>query len=208
MRTKFKKIFATTVSVGTLQNSSILNRKLENDIALLSKPDKMGREWSKENYKGGYTSYGSLSDLQHRSPIFMELSEKLQPHANAFAKALGWEMRGFKLEMTACWMNVMGLGTYHTLHHHPQSVLSGVYYIKTPTKSAPLKLEDPRMSFYMHTPLKRIKANQENSHYFQVPAKAGQFVLFESWLRHEVPPNQSSSPRLCISFNFDLQPID
>jgi uncharacterized protein (TIGR02466 family) len=35
-----------------------------------------------------------------------------------------------------------------------------------------------------------------------VPAKAGQVVLFESWLRHEVPPNPSSADRVSISFNF------
>ena len=32
--------------------------------------------------------------------------------------------------------------------------------------------------------------------------RAGRVVLFESWLRHEVPPNQSSSERVSISFNY------
>jgi uncharacterized protein (TIGR02466 family) len=35
-----------------------------------------------------------------------------------------------------------------------------------------------------------------------VAAKVGQVVLFESWLRHEVPPNPSKAPRISISFNF------
>ena len=35
-----------------------------------------------------------------------------------------------------------------------------------------------------------------------VPAKAGDLVLFESWLRHEVPPARFSGERISISFNY------
>jgi len=36
-----------------------------------------------------------------------------------------------------------------------------------------------------------------------IPAQAGTLVLFESWLRHEVPPNPAASPRISISFNYN-----
>jgi uncharacterized protein (TIGR02466 family) len=35
-----------------------------------------------------------------------------------------------------------------------------------------------------------------------VPATAGKLVLFESWLRHEVPPNPVAAERVSISFNY------
>ncbi|NBV50928.1 hypothetical protein EBR78_06890 [bacterium] len=65
----------------------------------------------------------------------------------------------------------------------------------------PLKLEDPRMPFFMNAP-------QGKPMYVEVPARAGQFVMFESWLRHEVPPNQSQKPRVSISFNYTLESND
>jgi uncharacterized protein (TIGR02466 family) len=33
-------------------------------------------------------------------------------------------------------------------------------------------------------------------------ARAGQLVLFESWLRHEVAPNPGAAERVSISFNY------
>jgi len=35
-----------------------------------------------------------------------------------------------------------------------------------------------------------------------IPAEAGTLVLFESWLRHEVPPNPVAAERISISFNY------
>ena len=101
------------------------------------------------------------------------------------------------LSMTSCWLNVMPKNTYHTLHLHPHSVLSGTYYVTAPKGSVSLKLEDPRMGLYMNAPVRKL--------YYEVKPKAGSFVLFESWLRHEVPPNQSSAPRISISFNYSLE---
>jgi uncharacterized protein (TIGR02466 family) len=37
----------------------------------------------------------------------------------------------------------------------------------------------------------------------ELPAQAGSLVLFESWLRHAVPPNPSQSPRVSVSFNYN-----
>jgi uncharacterized protein (TIGR02466 family) len=36
-----------------------------------------------------------------------------------------------------------------------------------------------------------------------IPAAAGNVVLFESWLRHEVPPNPVAAERVSISFNYN-----
>jgi uncharacterized protein (TIGR02466 family) len=35
-----------------------------------------------------------------------------------------------------------------------------------------------------------------------VPARAGDLVLFESWLRHEVPAARFTGERISISFNY------
>jgi uncharacterized protein (TIGR02466 family) len=35
-----------------------------------------------------------------------------------------------------------------------------------------------------------------------LPARAGQLVLFESWLRHAVAPNPRTAERISISFNY------
>lgn len=193
----FKEIFPTTVSQGSLSKAGLLRTKLLKDIELISKEDKLGKQWSQENYRGGYTSYASLNNLHHRYPSFMEFQKAMTKEANAFAKKLGWNLKGMELQMTDCWANIMPAGTYHTLHFHPHSVLSGAFYVSTPPGSVALKIEDPRMSFFMNAP-------QGKDLYVSIPAREGNFILFESWLRHEVPPNTSKRDRISISFNYAL----
>jgi uncharacterized protein (TIGR02466 family) len=36
-----------------------------------------------------------------------------------------------------------------------------------------------------------------------VPVTAGQVLLFESWLRHEVVPNPVGADRISVSFNYN-----
>jgi uncharacterized protein (TIGR02466 family) len=54
----------------------------------------------------------------------------------------------------------------------------------------------------MATPPRRVDAPQGFRPFVSVPAKAGDLVLFESWLRHEVPPQRFSGERISISFNY------
>jgi uncharacterized protein (TIGR02466 family) len=197
MKKGIENIFPTIISRGKLKEATELNKKLLDEIQSFSAEDKMGREWSKENYRGGYTSYASLSDMHHRAPAFSQFEELMQPHAKEFAKAHQWQMRGLSLEMTACWMNIMPKHTYHTLHFHPHSVISGAYYVTAPKGSVSLRLEDPRMSHFMNAPVGK-------SPYYEVSPDPGSFILFESWLRHEVPPNRSDKARVSISFNYSL----
>ncbi len=178
------------------------------DILTLSKTDKMGQRWSQENYKGGYTSYGSVSDLHLRYPSFSTFESTLQPFAESFAKSQGWNVKDFEIRMTHLWVNIMPENTYHTLHFHPHSDISGAYYLQTPEGSAPLKIEDPRMNFYMNAPLRENSTEASKELYQVISAKAGDFIMFESWVKHEVPPNPSKKARISLSFNYSLEAED
>ena len=52
-------------------------------------------------------------------------------------------------------------------------------------------------------PPRLAKARPQNRPWFVIPAEAGNVVLFESWLRHEVPPNPVVAERISISFNYN-----
>ncbi|NBT60143.1 hypothetical protein EBT16_15335, partial [bacterium] len=104
---KTKEIFPTPIAVGALAQSRSLEKKLLQDIELVSKQDKMGRDWSRTNYVGGYTSYASLNNLHQRYPSFMEFEKLMAKEAQSFAKKLGWNLKGLELQMTDCWANIM-----------------------------------------------------------------------------------------------------
>ena len=104
--------------------------------------------------------------------------------------------------MTDCWANVMPAGVVHSLHLHPTSFISGTYYVEVPKGAGALKFEDPRLGLHMAAPPRRADAPRSFRSFVSLPAKAGDLVLFESWLRHEVPPARFSGERISISFNY------
>ena len=161
--------------------------------------DEAGQTWSEKNYPGGYTSYHSAHRMQQMSPTFEQLERHLRRHVKAFVKTLELDMTGRELAMTDCWVNIMPQHVVHGLHLHPLSTISGTYYVQTPKNSPGLKFEDPRLDRFMAAPPR--KANSAS--WVVLPAEAGNVVLFESWLRHEVPPNQTKQRRISISFNFN-----
>lgn len=185
---------------GRLQS---LNKELKHEIQVLQKEDLVGQAWSKENYRHGYTSYGSLDRLFDFSPTFMELQGAITKEVKKYLKTMGAQASHRDLFMSSMWVNVMPPGSYHTMHIHPFSVVSGTYYLEVSPTTSPLKIEDPRMGFLMNAPQMRALAKPEQQRFFEVHPKVGEVVLFESWLRHEVPENRSKSPRVSISFNYD-----
>ena len=179
-----------------------LNRELLKECRQVRERDAAGRRWSAENYPGGYTSYGSLDQVHRLSSTFIRLRERIDRHVAAYARALAWDLRGAKLSMSDCWINVMGRGSVHSLHLHPHAVVSGTYYVRTPAGSAGLKFEDPRLSKLMAAPMRRAGARPALKPHVEFPPRAGGLILFESWLRHEVPAGGSAHERVSLSFNY------
>lgn len=199
-----RTLFPTQVYVARLRGAGwqALNRRLLRESLQLREDDAGGREWSRTHYPGGYTSYGSSCRMHSVSPTFATLAGKLRRHVLRFADALDFDLEGRELEMTDCWVNIMPRGVVHSLHLHPLSTISGTYYVRAPGGAPGLKFEDPRLDRYMAAPPRKPKHRARNRAWVTVPAQAGNVVLFESWLRHEVPPNPVSGERISISFNF------
>lgn len=200
-----RSLFPTLVYTARLQGSgtAAFNRELLRETAQIRDHDAPGRKWSAKRYPGGYTSYGSLCQLQRMSQTFATLEKKLRRHIKAYVHQLAWDMDGRTLAMTDCWVNVMPRQVVHGLHLHPLATISGTYYARTPRGCAGLKLEDPRLDRFMAAPPRRANGRDEHQPWVTIPAVAGKIVLFESWLRHEVPPNQSAGERVSISFNYN-----
>lgn len=178
------------------------NAQLLRECEQLRFDDESGRRWSRQNYPGGYTSYNSVARLHTLSPTFATLQKKLDRHVASFVKSLEFDMTGRELAMTDCWVNIMPRHVVHSWHLHPLATISGTYYVQTPNGCPGLKFEDPRLERFMASPPRRKNCKPEHRPWMVVPAKAGNVVLFESWLRHEVPPNRVAGKRVSISFNY------
>ncbi|HEX2493082.1 MAG TPA: TIGR02466 family protein [Steroidobacter sp.] len=196
--------FPTLVYSARVQASGWreLNGRLLRECEQLQHDDEAGRRWSAKNYPGGYTSYNSASHMHQMSPTFALLEKKLNRHVLAYARSLDFDLAGRELTMTDCWVNIMPQHVAHGLHLHPLSTISGTYYVQTPKGCPGLKFEDPRLDRFMAAPPRKQNSPPERRTWVIIPAQAGNVVLFESWLRHEVPPNTRDGRRISISFNY------
>jgi uncharacterized protein (TIGR02466 family) len=195
-----QRLFPTLVYRGRLKQTGwrAFNNRLLQECRQLRVDDVGGQRWSAKNYPGGYTSYNSVNRMHEMSPTFAELQRRLLRHVRSFAASLEFDLARRELTMTDCWVNIMPRQVVHTLHLHPLSTISGTYYVKTPKGCAGLKFEDPRLDRFMAAP-PRTGASRP---WVVMPAEEGALLLFESWLRHEVPPNPVAAERISISFNY------
>jgi uncharacterized protein (TIGR02466 family) len=200
-----QKLFPTLVYTARLRGAAggTLNARLLRECRQLSRDDAAGRRWSAKSYPGGFTSYGSAHRMQRMSPTFAALERAIDGHVGRFAASLELDLAGRSLVMTDCWVNIMPRGVAHGLHLHPLSTISGTYYVKTPRGCPGLKLEDPRLARMMAAPPRLAKAARENRPWVVLPAEAGNVLLFESWLRHEVPANTAGGERISVIFNYN-----
>jgi uncharacterized protein (TIGR02466 family) len=198
-------LFATRVHEASLTEApgfDAFNAELEAGCRMLAAEDKAGRAWCRAHGYGGYTSYASLDDLPTRVSVFGSLKTRLDRQARTFAETLALDLAGGRLKLDSLWVNILKPGAAHSGHIHPHSVISGTVYVTVPTGASALKLEDPRLPLMMAAPPRRADAPEDQRAFVYLAPAAGTVLMWESWLRHEVPANQAKSDRISVSFNY------
>ena len=198
-------LFSTPIyeaSLSTDRNFENFRAELEAACRMLAAEDAAGQAWCKANGYGGYTSYASLDDLPTRASVFGELKTRLDRHAKAFAKGLDFDLGAGRLKLDSLWVNILKPGAAHSGHIHPHSVLSGTVYVATPPGASALKLEDPRLPLMMAAPPRSADAPEAARPFVYLQPRVGTVLMWESWLRHEVPANAARTERISLSFNY------
>lgn len=201
-----KRLFVTEVYYADLGQSVDFHRtiaELDAVCRAMARDDHAGQEWSRRNQYAGYTSYGTVRDLSQVAPVFVELRTTIDAHVANFTQQLQLDLGSRKLKMAAGWVNVLHHMAGHSGHIHPHSVISGTFYVATPPGASGLLFEDPRLPLMMHAPRRAANATDDRQFSASVTPTSGILLLWESWLRHEVPLNMAQDPRISISFNYD-----
>lgn len=196
-----KSLFVTRLYRAKL--TGIDPDELEASCLTIAEDDEAGQAWCEEKGFPGYTSYASLTDLPWRFPIFKDIVTALDAHVATFAKDLAFNLEDKPLRMEDIWINVLPPGGIHTGHLHPHSVISGTTYVAVPEGAAAIKFEDPRHAMMMAAPPRTDDAREEMQNFIYIAPEPGDVLLWESWLRHEVPMNMSEEDnRISVSFNY------
>ncbi|MDA9246081.1 TIGR02466 family protein [Rhodobacteraceae bacterium] len=202
-----QSLFVTRLYHGSLTEvkKKLSISELNQTCLSIADDDAAGQTWCEENGYPGYTSYASLTDLPWRFPIFSDLVESLDSHVSLFCKDLEFDLDKKTLKLDSLWINILPMGGVHTSHIHPNSIISGTTYVSMPTGVSSIKFEDPRLPMMMAAPKRKPKIRNELRNFIYISPEVGDVLLWESWLRHEVPMNMSEDERISISFNYSLE---
>lgn len=198
--TQISSLFVTRLYRAPLGH--VDTAELNASCLAIAEDDEAGQDWCEANEYPGYTSYASLTDLPWRFPIFKDVVDALDKHVAAFAEDLQFDLGEGRLEIEDLWINILPYGGVHTSHLHPHSVISGTTYVAMPKGTSALKLEDPRSAMMMAAPERIKTARDELRKFIYVKPEIGDVLLWESWLRHEVPMNMADDDRISVSFNY------
>jgi uncharacterized protein (TIGR02466 family) len=201
--THIKSLFVTRLYQAPL--GAVDAAELEASCYSIAQDDEAGQEWCEENGYPGYTSYASLTDLGWRFPIFADVIAAIDTHVAAFAADLELNLDGRALNLEDIWINILPEGGTHSGHIHPHSVISGTTYVAMPEGASAIKFEDPRLPMMMAAPARLKDAREEMRTFAYVAPAVGDVLLWESFIRHEVPMNMSEEDRISVSFNYSWQ---
>lgn len=145
---------------------------------------------------GGWHSPADL----HRDPVMAPLRRVIEQVALRCAQAVDFDFSRGELAFQNMWANRNGPGDFNTQHVHPNSFLSGSYYLAVPEGSGHITFCDPvRERTIAPYPLR--PGSMHHASRFKMPVREGLLLIFPSWLPHEVPPNRSAAMRYSIAFN-------
>ena len=159
-------------------------------------------QWSKEDkgvQKTNVNGWHSETNM-HEKPEYKPLVDELFKMVN---EVFNEEWLDGQAKLGNMWANINPPGGYNRPHIHPNSLFSGVYYVKAPINSGQLVCTDPRPG--IQTCMPNRKKGEPPKYLWRdihLQPKENRAVIFPAWLWHSVEPNKSNDIRISISFNF------
>jgi uncharacterized protein (TIGR02466 family) len=201
--TNLSIMFPTFMGEARFPDFAEEKKSLLAHIEQLRKEDTEGVAISNRQYVRGYTSFFTRNTL-FREPGFGRLATFIHEQAYYYSAKQFWDMNQSEPVMSSMWCNISNKESYHPLHLHPFSHISGVFYVSCQEDSGDIEFKDPRPGRWMvPPPIEQIRP--ENSMLIQIAPEEGKLLLFPSFLEHSVAQNHTDSQRISISFNFEIR---
>ena len=146
-------------------------------------------------YTSTFDPNGGLEQYAEMKP-FVNFVYK---QASEYLDSLGYDSSKMNLEINM-FANEMRLGDNHDQHTHPNSVLSGMMYLKVPNGSSKTTFFDPRPQ-RTQVALPRREDVMPTWTEVSMEPEPGMFLIWESWLPHCVRRTNNIEARVALVFN-------
>ncbi len=193
---RISRLFSTPIATHRINDAATLNQGLKEIILA----EEAGKPSTGRSNIGGWRSDHDL--LNRPEPAIATLRNEIREAISQVFQATAGA-HGFNGQFAINgWANVLRRGNYNTLHNHPESAWSGVYYVDIGTQNSEhplsglLEFMDPRPFVEMvHTPGMPFGLP------VRIQPEAGLMVIFPSWLYHHVHAYVGEGARIAIAFN-------
>ena len=131
---------------------------------------------------------------------FKNIIKFLIGHCKNYLDTVICPKNNIELYITQSWLNYTEADQFHHKHEHPNSVISGVFYLDS-------DIEKDKILFSKsgHQQIKPViddtKFNLWNSETWFFPVKTGQLIMFPSSTIHQVEIKKGKNTRISLAFN-------
>jgi uncharacterized protein (TIGR02466 family) len=189
--TIFDKLFPTPVMFGHLPREFTENElKFIDDLEM------------RENY----TNNVSIDTYVLNNPELAGIREFIEEKINFFFQEMYKPKDDLSIYITQSWVNLTNPGETHHAHNHPNSFISGVFYIKASNKADAIQFHNQIRMPQIH--VRSTIDHEFNSQTWKYAVESKDIILFPSQLVHnvdQVAPHEDRSARISLAFNTFLK---
>jgi uncharacterized protein (TIGR02466 family) len=186
------RIFPTPMFTGLLP-----------DIAMCDRIEKKLRELQKSG--SGFPSPGAV--LAYMTPDDLQNLPEMKDLVAVIMAESAFILDAFAIKreshyITNMWANIANPNRRHNFHIHPNCLLSGIVYIKTPANCGRTIFASPRMHSKNIEPT-YVQKNEFNADIFSMPPEKGRMMIWPSHVPHAVEEGNAdeAEDRIVLAFN-------
>lgn len=183
--------------IGTEMNSNhnnIKDKLIKKCYDLKNNIEKGGEDWISQSTYNTIGKYNLFFDS-----AFTQLNQHIITCVKDYCKALYIRDDCIDYKPVEAWFNIYKKGDYQEFHHHNDSMISVVYFLKSNVNSAKIFFKSRHLDMIQPIYTKNTSDTFTRVSYIPEP---GLTLIFRSDLEHSVEPHNDDEERISIAYNF------
>ena len=157
------------------------------------------------DYERTHNDNSDISSDRYVLNSIPDLKLEIEDHCERYVRKYLKINNTAKFYLQNSWSNIHGPNEQSQIHHHGNSLLSGVFYPIFPKNSGNISFHKSSLYtnvFHSSFLLDFDEDTHINCSQYQLELSEGIIVIFPSHLEHSVEQNMSEQQRYSIAFNF------
>lgn len=162
----------------------------EKELNCFNSAVRMDNTYNKSSTDKNILNHPDLKEIK----FFIEENQKI------FFNLYYGDPNNVEIYTTQSWLNFSIKGQSHHEHLHPNSIISGVFYINVEGEDQ-IHFKNPHHMYQAQLAIEAVTENAYSATNAVYMVKDKNLILFPSTLIHKVPPFPFDATRISLSFN-------